>query len=69
MVLNSFTAANDYHLTSKWLNGHHVFLPTDKTFKGICLAIVENYEFFLHLKPFCKKLLNLVLSLFMKSAK
>ena len=44
MVLNSFTTANDYNLVSKWLNSRHVFLPTDETFKGICLAIGGKFR-------------------------
>ena len=43
MVLNSFTTANDYNLVSKWLNSRRVFLLTDETFKGICLAIVGKF--------------------------
>ena len=43
MVLNSITTANDYNLASKWLNSCHVFLLTDETFKGICLAIVGKF--------------------------
>ena len=43
-------------LAHKWPNSNPVFLPTNKTFKGICLALVgKSCEFLLHLKPFSKK--------------
>ena len=35
MIFNSFTATNDHNL--------HFFLPTNKTFKGICLALAGKF--------------------------
>ena len=44
IVFNSFyTVADGYNSGSKWPNGRRVFLPTNKTFKGICLAIVRKF--------------------------
>ena len=67
MVLNSFTAANDYNFCEQMTEWPWCFLPTDKTFEGICLAtgVLWGNFFKRYLKPFCKKLSNLVLSLFM----
>ena len=54
-------------------DGRRLFLPKNKTFEGICLAIMGKFLqkelwIYLYLKPFCKKkLLNLVLSPFMNS--
>ena len=72
-VLNSFTAATDYNFCVQMTEWPSCFLPTDKTFEGICLAtgvlwgnfFKRSCEFFSYLKLFYKKLLNLVLSLFM----
>ena len=62
MIFNSFTVANDYNFGAQWPNGRgrRFFLPTNKTFEDICLALAGNflkrsYEFFLYLKSFCKK--------------
>ena len=58
-------------LACKWPNGRRVFLPTIKTFEGICIAIVglflqkELWILFVFETMVVKKLLNLVLSLFM----
>ena len=44
MDFNSFyTVADGYNLGTKWPNGRRVFLPTIKTFEGICLAIVGKF--------------------------
>ena len=66
MIFNSFTVANDYNFGVEWPNGRGrgFFLSTNKTFKGICLALAGN---------FCnhsvkKRSLNLVLSLFMNKS-
>ena len=40
-IFKSFTVArNDYNFGAQWPNGRgrHLFLPTNKTFEGICLA-------------------------------
>ena len=39
MIFNSFTVANDYNFGAQSPNGRgrRFFLPTDKTFEGICL--------------------------------
>ena len=63
MIFNSFTVAcNDYNFGAQWPNGRgrRFFLPTNKTFEGICLGLAGNVlkrscEFFLHLKSFYKK--------------
>ena len=41
MIFNSFTVANDYNFGAQWPNdrGRRFFLPTNKTFEGICLAL------------------------------
>ena len=41
MFFNSFTVANDYNFGAQWPNGRGrgFFLPTNKTFEGICLAL------------------------------
>ena len=40
MIFNSFNVANDYNFGAQWQNGRsrRFFLPTNKTFEGICLA-------------------------------
>ena len=45
MILNSFTAANDYNFDAQWPNGRGrgFFLPTNKTFEGICLAFASKF--------------------------
>ena len=44
MVFNSFTVANDYNFGAQLPNGHRVFLPTNKTFEGICLALSGKFR-------------------------
>ena len=73
MIFNSFTVANDYNFGAQWPNGRgrRFFLPTNKTFEGICLALVgeflqkEVWILFVFKVILWKSLLNLVLSLFM----
>ena len=36
-------AANDYNFGAKWSNGLHVFLPTNKTLEGICVAFAGKF--------------------------
>ena len=67
MIFLSFTVANDliYNLGAQWPNGRRIFLPTNKTFEGICLALsgkfLQNELWILFvLKTFCNKVLNLV---------
>ena len=44
MIFNSFVDANDYNFGAhKWPNSRHVFLPTNKTFEGICLALTGTF--------------------------
>ena len=69
MIFNSFTVANDYNFGAQWPNGRgrRFFLPTNKTFEGVCLALAGKFlqrrcEFFLYLKSFCKRDYNLVSS-------
>ena len=38
MIFNSFTVANDYIFGAQWPNDRRVFLETNKTIEGICLA-------------------------------
>ena len=66
MIFNSFTVANDYNFGAQWPNGRgrRFFLPTNKTFEDICLALAGNFckrscEFFLYLKSLCKKNIKL----------
>ena len=61
MIFNSFTIGNDNNFAAQWPNGRgsRFFLPTNKTFEGICLALAANFfkrscEFFLYLKSFYK---------------
>ena len=73
MIFNSFTVANDYKFGAQWPNGRgrRFILPTNKTFKGICLDLAgkRSRVFVWYLKSFCKKrLLNLVLSLFINKS-
>ena len=73
MICNSFTVANDYNFGAQWPNGRGrlFFLPTNKTFEGICLApwgkisLKELWILFVFKIILSKRLLNLVLSLFM----
>ena len=64
MILNSFTAANDYNFGAQSPNGRLVFLSTNKIFEGICIALAGKFfksscEFFLYLKPFYKKTIKI----------
>ena len=43
MIFNSFITTKDYNFGCNWLNGLHVFLPTNKAFEGICLALVRTF--------------------------
>ena len=43
MIFNSFTVANDYNFGAQWPNGCRVFLPTNKTFEGVCWASSEKF--------------------------
>ena len=45
MIFNSFTVANDYNFGAQWPNGRgrRFFLPTNKTFEGICLALSGKF--------------------------
>jgi len=43
VIFNSFTAANDYNFGAHLPNGRHGFLPTNKTFEGICLALAGKF--------------------------
>ena len=63
MIFNSFTVANDYNFGAQWPNGRgrRFFLPTNKTFGGICLALAGKFlqkEFFLYLNHSVKKIIN-----------
>ena len=63
MIFNSFTVANDYNFRAQRPKGRRVSLPTNRTFEGICLALLPSslnffkrcFEFFLYLKLFFKK--------------
>ena len=63
MIFNSFTVSTIIILARNDLTGgRRIFFPTNKTFKGILLALPGNFfkkswEFFLYLKPFRKKIL------------
>ena len=37
-IINSFAPVNDYNFGAQWPNGGRVFLLTNKTFEGICVA-------------------------------
>ena len=45
MIFNSFTAANDYNFGARWPNdrGRRFFLPTNKSFEAICLALAGKF--------------------------
>ena len=68
--VHSFTFANDYNFGAQWPNGRF-FLPINKTFEGICLALAEKFLqkelwiLFVFKIILYKRLLNLFLSLFM----
>ena len=76
MIFNSFTVANDYNFGAQWPNGRgrRFFLPTNKTFEGICLALEgkflqkELWIIFVFKIVLWKRLLNVVLSLFMNKS-
>ena len=62
MIFNSFTVANNYNFGAQWPNGcgRRFFLPTNKTFEGICLApsgkfLQKELWILLYLKSSCKK--------------
>ena len=46
MIFNSFTVANDYNFVAQWpsVRGRRFFLPTNKTFEGICLALAGKFR-------------------------
>ena len=76
MIFNPFTVANDYNFGAQWPNGRgrRFLLPTNKTFKSICLALAgkfiqkELWILFVFKIILLKRLLNLVLSLFMNKS-
>ena len=43
MIFNSFFAANDDKFGTQLTNSCHIFLPLNKTFEGICLAVAESF--------------------------
>ena len=45
MIFNSFAVANDYNIAAQWPNGRGrcFFLPTNKTFEDICLAVSGKF--------------------------
>ena len=45
MILNSNSVANDYNFGVQRPNGRgrRFFLPTNKTFEGICLALAGKF--------------------------
>ena len=45
MIFNSFTVANDYNFGAQCPSGRgrRFFLPTNKTFEGICLALARKF--------------------------
>ena len=45
MIFNSFTVANDYNFGARWPNdrGRRFFLPTNKSFEAICLALAGKF--------------------------
>ena len=44
MTFNAFTVANDYNYGAQWPNGRRIFLPTNKTFEGICLVLSGKFR-------------------------
>ena len=73
MVFNSFTAANDYNFGANHPMAGAFSCSPIKLLKAFVQLLWGNlfkrsYGFFLFLKPFCKKLLNLDLSLFMNTS-
>ena len=45
MISNSFTVTSDYNFGAQWPNsgGRRFFLPTNKTFEGIYLALAGKF--------------------------
>ena len=45
MIFNSFPVANDNNFGAQWPSdrGRRFFLPTNKTFEGICLALAGKF--------------------------
>ena len=45
MIFNSFTVANDYNFGAPLPNSRsrRFFLATNKTFEGVCLALVGKF--------------------------
>ena len=43
MMFNSFIVASDYNFGAQRPNSRRVFLPTNKTFEGICLALAGKF--------------------------
>ena len=45
MIFISFTVANDYNFGTQWPNGRgrRFFLPTNRTFEAICLALAGKF--------------------------
>ena len=76
MIFNSFAVANDYSFGARWPNGRgrRFFLATNKTFEGVCLALagkflqMELWILFVVKIILLKRLLNLILSLFMNKS-
>ena len=42
MMFKTFIAADDYNWRANVQNDRHVFLPTNKTFEGICLVVEKE---------------------------
>ena len=76
IIFNSFTVANDYNFGAPLRNSRsrRFFLATNKTFEGVCLALTgkflqkELWILFVFKIILLKRLLNLVLSLFMNKS-
>ena len=45
MMFKTFIAADDYNWRANVQNDRHVFLPTNKTFEGTCLAISGTQDY------------------------
>ena len=43
MIFTSFTAANSYNFGTQWPKVRPVFLPTNKIFEGIFLALAGKF--------------------------
>ena len=58
MIFNLFTDANDYNFGAQWPHGRRVFLPTNKTFEDICLALGDKFlQKELWIRLLCKTIL------------